>query len=881
MNRFALIAIALLVLAAPLDAAPVSTRSQPAALHAFHPAGACGTHLDAARELLRLSRAYSHGTPLPTPNSTDAGEIAVLEDDGTFFIASSGGQPLLDLAPVGRAFYRTHGDDYDFLAIYLATGLDDWLGSVGALASAFVVRNDIQGIGLSTYDLGDQFGAAPNLQMMMKMNGLHRYPDDPFEEFPNDSLNGVEVLAHEMAHRWVSYVNVDSVGNEVPALLGRGRAHWNYFLDSDASIMEGNDWSTVLADSFESVAVFDSFSALDQYLMGLRTKAETPPFFVINAPYAFDPPGVYVPFSIPYVGTTLRGTATPWSIDDIEAVHGPRVPASTMGPDTVRVGFVLVTAQGQAATVADLQKLEALRAAIPGWWNHATAGRGFVDTQLHSRAGDVHITHTPLPDTEDSLSARPIVARVEIAQAGIPIGVDPDSVKAFWRAGTVGTFAEIPMAPAGPDTFTAMLPPLPAGGSAQYYLYASSDSAGIDAFDPAAGPAAPHTYVAGADNTPPVVSHVPVFEQGEDRMPQTLLVIATDNVGVDSVWASWGTGGVLSSIELATPAGPDTFALTLGGGLNDGQSLEYVVHARDAAGNASSTPNVPAKLNVGRDWLLDFENGAEGLTTQADWVTYNDAWHLSSDDAAPSSPGTSWKCGSPDGLPYPAHLQSDLRLPWVPAAEPGMTLTFEHRYDLEESSDPGFAWDGAYVVAWTANTGWVTLTPMGGYSHQFKFGGGPFVQNAPCWSGNSGGWVSETFDLSMFAPDPVQIRFRMLADEFIGAEGWYVDRVRIDYPGANVSVGPPGATVALGPPWPNPARTTLRQSVQLRTRSSLSWELYDVAGRRAATLWTGESGPGPLELNGTIPPHVRSGLYFARLHADGIELSASRVIVLR
>ena len=67
MHRFALIAIALLVLAAPLDAAPVSTRSQPAALHALHPAGACGTHLEAARELLRLSRACGHDHPSKVP----------------------------------------------------------------------------------------------------------------------------------------------------------------------------------------------------------------------------------------------------------------------------------------------------------------------------------------------------------------------------------------------------------------------------------------------------------------------------------------------------------------------------------------------------------------------------------------------------------------------------------------------------------------------------------------------------------------------------------------------------------------------------------------------------------------------------------------------
>jgi hypothetical protein len=896
--RSTILATALLVALLPCSVAhgervelrsvPGSARRAPAPLdrlRAAAPGDFCGTRLESVLELLELRATVPTGAPVATPNSTDIGEIAVLEDDGTFFIASPQGHPLLDPAQVARAFYGTHGDDYDFLAMYCASGLNDWLGSPGALASAFVIRNDISGIGLGNFDLGESFGPAPpNLQMIMKMNGLHRYPVDPYQEFPNDSMNGVEVLAHEMAHRWVAYTYVDSAGFIVPALLGRGDAHWNFFCDSDASIMEGCDWSPVGPDSFQSVGVFNTLSPLEHYLMGIRTKAEVDPFFVINDPTDIQPPGIYVPYSIPYVGITMKGTPTSWSIDDIEAANGPRVPASTSGPSTVRVGFILVTAKGQAATAGDLTKIENLRQAIPTFWNVSTAGRGFVDATLQSQAGHVHIEHEPLPDTEDSLSARPLSAVIKIGQAGIPIALDPASARVYWRAGTSGPFAPLVLTQAVGDTFVATLPGLPQGGIAQYYLYASSDSTGIDAFHPDAAAAAPHVYVAGADNTPPVLAHTPVHEQGTGRMPQTLLAVVDDNVAVDSVWIEHGvSGGPLTSSTLAIQAGRDSFKVTLGAGLAEGQKRDYVVHARDAAGNETISQTVAHTLVVGKDWLFDFENGDEGFTHRSDWGAYRDFWHMSTEDGSPASPGTSWKMGDRGSGVYPPHIMAGLRVPGIPVVPPGTVLRFDHRYELEAAEIPGYAWDGVRVEGAPngTNQSLVPLTPVGGYSHLFLSGAGPFPQNSPCWSGSSGGWVSEEVDLTSLSPGPAFLRFVMRADEFVGDVGWFVDHVRIDFPGANVGVGSPLATPTIGRPWPNPARTALRQGVALPRGGSVTWALFDVGGRRVATLWRGAATPGPVELSAAIPAGLRSGLYFTRIEIDGVEHAAGRVVVLR
>src|SRR5689334_21770358 len=106
------------------------------------------------------------------------------------------------------------------------------------------------------------------------MNGLQKYPSDPDASIGggNDTFSTMDVIAHEFAHRWLAYTFVDSAGSPSPALLGRDYQHWNFFFDADSSFMEGCDWAIVRPDSFETDGVSSTFGALDQYLMGMRTR---------------------------------------------------------------------------------------------------------------------------------------------------------------------------------------------------------------------------------------------------------------------------------------------------------------------------------------------------------------------------------------------------------------------------------------------------------------------------------------------------------------------------------------------------------------------------------------------------------------------------------
>jgi hypothetical protein len=860
--------------AIPLAPLPVETDASP-------PRGLCGTRAEAVVELLQDALARPLADPLPTPHSVDAGEIAVLEDDGTFFYTNKNNNPMLDLAAVARAFYRTHGDDYDFLAIYLASGLDTWLGSPGALAAAYVVRNKIGGIGLDFFDFGTAFDSPERLSMIMSMNGLHRYPADPDSNIGGDTFSTLDVLAHELGHRWLAYTYVDSGGVPSPALLGRDYEHWNFFLDSDASLEEGCDWAVPAPDSFLTDAVTEGFSPLDQYLMGLRPAAEVDSFFVVGAPSDFDPPGTYVIYTSPFVGLGCRGEADYWNTADIVRAHGPRIPAAPYAPHAFRMAMVLVVPRGSDATAADLAEMDTLQARFVPYFAAATSGRGSIDLSLDSHAGSVRIAHQPLKDTEDVPSPRPVGARVTIAQAGIPLTVDPSSVRAFWRPAGGGAFSEIPLAAAGPDSFAGLLPGLGASGTVEYYLYASSDSAGIEAYDPPGGAASPHTYSAGPDLTPPVIQHTPLTSQGVDRMPQRVIARVTDNLGVDSVWVEYRLDvGSAGSIP-ANPAGRDSFNAWIGIGFTSGRWVAYRFMARDrsAAGNTTASNPAYDTLRVGLDWVNDFENGSDGWYHMSYLFSFRDAWQVSGEQSSPGG-GVSWKCGSPDGEAYPPHLDACLYSPLVYGIVPGTKLYFDHRYALEQA-DAYYAWDGARVEAQVGSGPWQVLEPQPGYTHEVAGNGGPLGPLTPCWSGDSGGWRTESVDLSALAPGPARLRFRMGTDDFLGDGGWFVDRIRVDFPETPTSVAPIASAPSVAAPWPNPTRGMLRLSAVLPRSASAEWSLYDLAGRRVATLWKGTVPAGGYELAAELPRAMPSGLYFAHLALDGRAAASHRVIVLR
>lgn len=290
---------------------------------------------------------------------------------------AQGGQ--LDTVAVVRKFYATHPDLYDQLVIWLDTIL-----TRDAFAYEVTVANEIRGIGVDLYDLSRDFGSAGRLRSLAVMDWLGKYPDDPAQKFLGENST-VSVLGQEVGHRWLAFLRfLDHNRRPSDALLGRGRAHWSFFMDTDASVMEGNDIEDLGGGSFRTVAAVERFSQLDQYAMGLLAEHEVPPFFYVESPLNVTPFQNYD--ADPRVGVTFNGTRRDTLIQDVVAVMGPRIPPAGESPRVHRQAFLYVVGAGREARVDQVEKLDRIRVAWTAFFLRATDGRMRVETRLRPPA---------------------------------------------------------------------------------------------------------------------------------------------------------------------------------------------------------------------------------------------------------------------------------------------------------------------------------------------------------------------------------------------------------------------------------------------------------------------------------------------------------------
>jgi hypothetical protein len=284
-------------------------------------------------------------------------------------------QAQLDTVEVARKFYQTHPDNYDQLVIWTdQTVVDD------AFAYEVTVSNDIRGIGVSQFDASRDFGSNGRLQSYAVMDFIGKYPEDPLQTVLGENST-VSVLGQEVGHRWLAFLEFrDHTGARSDALLGRDQAHWSFFVDSDASVMEGNDIEDLGGGSFRTTAAVQRYSRLDQYAMGLLPPSQVPTFFYVENPV--NVAGGRTSESAPRVGVTFNGTRRDVLIDDVIAINGPRVPSSSDSPRVHRQAFVLVVGRGRSVDNGQVAKIDRIRRAWETFFQQATEGRMTAITTL-------------------------------------------------------------------------------------------------------------------------------------------------------------------------------------------------------------------------------------------------------------------------------------------------------------------------------------------------------------------------------------------------------------------------------------------------------------------------------------------------------------------
>jgi hypothetical protein len=274
----------------------------------------------------------------------------------------------LDNVAVTKKFYATHPDNYDQLVIWSDATLVQ-----NSFAYETTIANEIRGIGVDVYDASREFGSGGRLRSLAVMDWLGKYPDDPRTKFLGEN-NTLSVMGQEVGHRWLAFLDFrDRTGARSDQLLGRDQAHWSFFFDSDASVMEGNDIEDLGGGSFRTADAVKRYSLLDQYAMGLVGEGSVPPFFYVESPSNMSV--TRTSESGPQIGVTFNGTRREVLIQDIVAIHGARIPNAANAAKEHRQAFIYITSAGKSAESGQIEKLDNIRRQWEQFFLSATDGR--------------------------------------------------------------------------------------------------------------------------------------------------------------------------------------------------------------------------------------------------------------------------------------------------------------------------------------------------------------------------------------------------------------------------------------------------------------------------------------------------------------------------
>ncbi len=229
----------------------------------------------------------------------------------------------------------------------------------------------------------------------------------------------------------------------------------------------------------------------------------------------------------------------------------------------------------------------------------------------------------------------------------------------------------------------------------------------------------------------------------------------------------------LFETPIISPTGLLTSEYTLEQPLEGNTCYWWRAQADNACGIGDwATPFHFSTVNLGVSFFDDMENGPTQWTHSA--VKGVDHWAISSDQSY--SPSHAWHVPDDD-------IITDSRL-WT--ADPillgtGSSLTFWHQYQFE-----GNDFDGAVLeISVDQGDSWTDLGPFiiaNGYNGTINSGYSNPLGGRAGWTGELTAWTQVTVDLGSFAGQSALIRWRIGSDISVGAQGWYIDDVRVTAP---------------------------------------------------------------------------------------------------
>lgn len=294
--------------------------------------------------------------PTPSPDlgpgtAMQIGEVYVMLGDDEIVTSLGGNDYGIDsgtqMPNIGQRFYMEYGDDFDGLAVF--TTFPD-LVQGGIAYSVSPGWSGATGLGLGTGGAAGQYGSDGKLISVINMNDV-----DTWGAMDLNDVSFAAVFGQEFTHTWLAFIEfIDPVTMQRSTeLLGRDGAHWSAIFESGSSVQDGMTFDELSPGRFRAGPNSTQYGPLDLYAMGVIAPEDVGPLYIIrNATYE-DSGQPVNPIDDGWTGIMGQGRIVlgdkfEFSIDDIIAAHGPRVPAWDDDNDDFRVAFILVTRPGES-----------------------------------------------------------------------------------------------------------------------------------------------------------------------------------------------------------------------------------------------------------------------------------------------------------------------------------------------------------------------------------------------------------------------------------------------------------------------------------------------------------------------------------------------------
>ena len=297
---------------------------------------------------------------------------------------------------------------------------------------------------------------------------------------------------------------------------------------------------------------------------------------------------------------------------------------------------------------------------------------------------------------------------------------------------------------------------------------------------------------------------------------------------------------------------------TLASDLLEGTVYYWRVRAANGCGASSnsatrsfSTVVGPAACGLGVApnvvYSTDFESGAAGWTHTGT----GDTWALQS---ARVHGGTqAWLAADPATV-------SDQRLVSpaiaVPAGAISPTLQFWNRQSFESRSAGG-CYDGGIVgVSTNGGTNWTQMPNAAlrtdPYNGAVNASSNP-LDGSQAWCGDPQEFLNSVVDISTYAGQTVNFRFRLGSDNSVGREGWAIDDVKVQTCNGGPTATATAAPSATSTPTaaPSPTATASPVAVAISNFAFVPQNLTINQGQ--SVTWTNNDGGPHTTTSGTSP----------------------------